>query len=386
MSAAPALPLPPPLLDNLGAAQLPVTLVEGSGARVYDDTGRGYWDFYGGHAVTILGQGHPRWIAAIADQAAKLSFCTTMTPTPIRTKAAQSLCDFTGMDVAFFVNSGAEANEAALKLARKLTGRPVIIAMEKGFHGRTMGALGATWKYREQHAPAHGDVRFVPFGDLEALQAALGPDVAAVITEPVQGIAGIVEAPPGYLAAVESAVRTAGAMLICDEVQSGIGRAGWPLLCMREGVRPDIVTVGKGLGGGFPVAATLMTEAVAASASPGEHGTTFGGAPLGCAAVEATLRILRDENLVSRAGRLGSLLKIALGGLDGVEVVRGSGVWLGLVLDRPAKPVQMALLERGFMVGTSGDPKVLRLCPPAVLPESAVGALSAALGAVLEAE
>lgn len=383
MSVAPALPLPPPLLDNLGAAQLPVTLVRGQGARVFDDAGRAYWDFYGGHAVTMLGQGHPRWVAAIAAQAAKLSFCTTMTPTPVRDRAATALCAFTGMDVAFFVNSGAEANEAALKIARKATGRPVVVSMVKGFHGRTMGALGVTYKYRDQHEPAHGDVRFVPFGDIQALRDAMGPDVAAVMLEPVQGIAGIVEPPPGYLAAVEAACRQEGALLICDEVQSGIGRAGWPLLSMKEGVRPDIATVGKGLGGGFPVAATLMTEAVAATVQPGEHGTTFGGGPLACAAVEATLNILRDEGLVGRAARLGELLKLELSKIEGVNEVRGGGVWLGLVLDRPAKPIQMALLERGFMCGTSGDPNVLRLCPPAVLPESAIGALAASLQAVL---
>lgn len=383
MSVAPALPLPPPLLDTLGSAQLPVTLVRGQGSRVYDDAGRGYWDFYGGHAVTLLGQGHPRWVAAIAAQAATLSFCTTMTPTPVRDQAAHALCAFTGMDVSFFVNSGAEANEAALKIARKATGRPVVVAMERGFHGRTMGALGVTDRYRTQHAPAHGETRFVPFGDLAALKSAMGPDVAAVMLEPVQGIAGIVEPPPGYLAAVESVCRQAGALLICDEVQSGIGRAGWPLLCMREGVRPDIATVGKGLGAGFPVAATLLTEAVAATVRPGEHGTTFGGGPLACAAVLATLDIVRDEGLLGRAGRLGELLKGALLAIPGVSEVRGSGVWLGLVLDRPAKDVQLALLERGFLCGTSGDPQVLRLCPPATLPEVAVGALAATLSAVL---
>jgi acetylornithine/N-succinyldiaminopimelate aminotransferase len=383
MSVAPALPLPPPLLDTLGSAQLPVTLVRGQGSRVYDDAGRSYWDFYGGHAVTLLGQGHPRWVSAIASQAATLSFCTTMTPTPVREQAASALCAFTGMDVAFFVNSGAEANEAALKMARKATGRPVIVAMQRGFHGRTMGALGVTDRYRDQHVPAHGETRFVPFGDIAALASAMGPEVAAVIVEPVQGIAGMVEPPPGYLAAVEAHCRRSGALLICDEVQSGMGRGGWPLLSMREGVRPDIATVGKGLGSGFPVAATLLTEAVAATVEPGEHGTTFGGGPLACAAVLATLDIVRDERLLARATRLGELLRRGLLKISGVEDVRGSGVWLGLVLDRPARPVQRELLEHGFLCGTSGDPHVLRLCPPATLPEVAVGALHATLTKVL---
>ena len=384
MSLAPVIPSTDPLLDNLGAAQLPVTLARGQGARVTDTLGRAYWDFYGGHAVTLLGQAHPRWVQALTEQASTLSFCTTMTPTPIRDSAAEALCAFTGMDVAFFVNSGAEANEAALKIARKATGRPVVIAMERGFHGRTMGALGVTDRYRSQHAPPHGEVRFVPFGDLDALRSAMGSDVAAVMLEPVQGIAGIVEPPPGYLPAVEAVCRHHGSLLICDEIQSGIGRAGWPLLCMSQGVRPDIATVGKGLGAGFPVAATLLTQAVASSVKPGEHGTTFGGGPLACAAVGATLAIIRDEQLLARSTRLGALLKHALSSIPGVEIVRGSGVWLGVVLDRPARPVQLSLLDAGFMVGTSSDPQVLRLCPPAVLPEFAVHAFAAALASVLE--
>ena len=372
-----------PLLNTVGPAQWPVTLVGAEGARMTDDAGRHYWDFYGGHAVTMIGQGHPHWVDALSTQASTLSFMTTLAPVPVRERAAERLCSFTGMDVAWFVNSGAEANEGALKIARKATGRSVVIAMEGGFHGRTMGALGVTWKYRDQHAPAHGSTRFVPFGDLAALEAALDEDVAAVITEPVQGIAGIVSPPAGWLDAVKGRCTDNGTLLICDEVQSGVGRTGSPLVATAQGVQPDIVTLGKGLGGGFPVAAVLMSHTVASTIGPGEHGTTFGGAPLACAAVEATLSIIASEGLLERAIALGEQLHAALR-MPGVIACRGSGVWVAVVLDRPAKPVARTLLEAGFLVGTSSDPNVLRLSPPAVLPAHAISELAHALRSTLE--
>jgi len=370
------------LLDILGAARLPITLESGRGSRVWDTEGNAYWDFYGGHAVTLLGQAHPAWVNAIAEQAAKLSFMTTLTDVPVRTSAGEAVCAFTGMDVAWFVNSGAEANEAALKIARKATGRPVIVAMQKGFHGRSMGALGVTWGYRDQHAPAYGEVRFVPFGDLEALAAALDDTVAAVITEPIQGIAGIVVPPEGWLAEVARLAHANGSLLIADEVQSGMGRTGYPLACHQVGVHPDIATVGKGLGGGFPVAALLLTDAMARTVRPGEHGTTFGGAPLACAAVEATLRIMAEEGLLATARLLGEHMLATLK-VPGVTAVRGSGAWVALVLDRPAGPVAHQLREHGFLVGTASDPHVLRLAPPAATPLAAVDELATALTALL---
>ena len=371
------------LLDNMGAAAAPVTFVSGEGALLWDAGGRTWWDFYGGHAVTILGQGHPRWMEAITDQMRRLSFMTTLAPVPVRSRAAEKLCAFTGMDRAFFVNSGAEANEAALKLARKATGRPVIVAMERGFHGRTMGAVGVTDKYRDLHAPAHGHVRFVPYGDLAALQHALGPDVAAVIAEPVQGMAGVVVPPKGWLSGVKAACEAHGALLIADEVQSGIARMGTPLACDREGVKPHIVTVGKGVGNGFPVAAMLCTEALAQTVKPGEHGTTFGGAPMACAAVLATLEILEDEGLLERAKALGAHMSARIASVPGVLHVRGSGAWAGVVLDRPAKAVAAELREHRFLVGTSTDPHVLRLAPPAIMPHHAVEQLGESMEAIL---
>ncbi len=370
------------LLDTLGNAKLPVTLCSGEGPLLWDTSGRKYWDFYGGHAVSLIGHGHPRWIEAISRQARQLSFCTTIADVPVRTEAAAALTAFTGTDRVFFVNSGAEASEGALKLARKATGRATIIAMEHGFHGRTMGALGVTWRYRDQHAPAHGETRFVPFGDIEALQAAMGEDVAAVIVEPIQGIAGVQLPPAGYLTSVAACCREAGALLICDEVQCGMGRAGAPLVSTSMGVAADIVTVGKGAGGGFPVAAVLMTEAVAATARPGEHGTTFGGAPMACAAVLSTLAIIEEEGLLAKARQVEQWLHQWLD-VAGVVEIRAAGAWAGVSLDRPAKPVAAALRERGFLVGTAAEPHTLRLAPPAAMPEYVIRLLSKALHEVL---
>lgn len=372
-------------LDTVGPAALPIVAQSAEGALLWDTRGRTYWDFYGGHAVTLIGQAHPVWIDAISDQARQLSFFTGLAPVGIRTRAATSLCAFTGMDVAWFVNSGSEANEAALKIARKTTGRETIVAMVNGFHGRTMGALGVTWKYREQHAPAHGHVRFVPFGDLEALAEAMDDSVAGVIVEPIQGIAGIVEPPAGYLLGVKELAAAHGALLICDEVQCGIGRVGVPLVSRAMGVCPDIVTVGKGVGGGFPVAALLLSAHLAATVAPGEHGTTFGGAPLACAAVKATLSIIESENLLIRSLALEGEMRERLN-IPGVVGIRGGGVWIGLELDRPAKPVAKQLLRLGFLVGTASNPNVLRLSPPAVTPIHAVRLLSDALKLALGAD
>jgi acetylornithine/N-succinyldiaminopimelate aminotransferase len=370
------------MLDTVGPGRLPLTLESGEGALLWDVLGRTFWDFYGGHAVTLIGQGHPRWADAIARQAKNLSFFTTLADVPVRTRATAALCNFTGMPVAWFVNSGAEANEAALKIARKATGRPVIISTEHGFHGRTMGALGVTWGYRNQHAPAHGDVRFVKFGDIEALKAALDDTVAGVIVEPMQGIAGVVTPPDGWLLEVQKAVHANGSVLICDEVQSGMGRTGDPLASRALGVEPDLITVGKGLGGGFPVAALLLTEKMAATVQPSEHGTTFGGAPMACAAVEATIDVIVTEGLLPKARALGEHMKTRLR-VPGVVQTRGAGAWIGVVLDRVAKPVAAALLERGFLVGTSSDPKVLRLAPPAVMPLYVVDQIAEALTEIL---
>ncbi len=379
------------LLETLSAASLlPVELARGEGARLFDTRGGEYWDFYGGHAVALLGQAHPGWVAALTRQASTLSFVTTVAPLAVREEAARRLAAFSRMDKVFLVNSGAEANEAALKVARRATGRNVVVAMQNGFHGRTMACLGVTQSghYRSQHAPLHGEARFVPLGDLHALEQALDSSVAAVMLEPLQGIAGVLEPPPGFLAGVRALCDEVGAALILDEVQTGMGRTGRPFAWHAEPeARPDLVTCGKSLGAGFPVAALLLTDQMAATTAPGEHGTTFGGAPLACAAIEAVLTAIEDEDLLARATAIGEgIREFAPGGaraVDGVVGVRGAGCLLGVVLDRPAKGVAAALLARGVLAGTANDPMCLRLCPPAVLPEAALHDLEVALRAVL---
>lgn len=368
-------------LDTIGAGALPFSIVSGEGCQLTDEHGRTYWDFYGGHAVTLLGQGHPGWIRALTTQARELTFFTTLAPVPSRDRAAAKLCAWTGYDYAWFVNSGAEANEAALKIVRKATGRGRIIAFEGGFHGRTMGALGATWGYRDQHQPPYGETTFVPWGDLAAVEAALDDTVAGVIVEPVQGIAGVRTPPEGFLTGLADAVHAAGGLVIADEVQAGSGRMGVPLAQTLYGLRGDVTTLGKGLGGGFPVSAVLVDQALADTVAPGDHGSTFGGAPLACAAVEATLDILAAEDLLLQAQHLGQWMKEAF--TSEHCTVRGAGAWAGLVLDRPAKPVMLALRDAGFLVGTAGDPNVLRLAPPATMPHQAVVALAEALNNVL---
>lgn len=366
------------ILNTLGSSQLSIQFHSGDGAILRDIEGKEYWDFYGGHAVTLIGNSHPKWADAISKQAQLLGFCTTISPLAIRSRVAERLCAFTNMDVAWFVNAGAEANEGALKIARKYTGKTKIIAMEHGFHGRTMGALGVTWKYREQHHPIHGDCTFVPFGDIDALKQNLDTETAAVIVEPIQGIAGIIEPPEQYLKEVSALCAKLGVLLICDEVQSGMGRTGSPLLSTTMGADPDIVTLGKGLGGGFPVSAVLIKQHIADTIKPGEHGSTFGGSPLACAAIEATMDIIEEEHLMDTSLQLEQSIRTQLD-IPGVVAIRGKGAWLGVELNQPAKPIIKKLLEDGVFVGGSSHPNTLRVSPPANMPQSGVEQLKASL-------
>ena len=246
-----------------------------------------------------------------------------------------------------------------------------------------MGALGATWKHREVHLPACGDTRFVPFGDLAALKQSLDDTVAAVILEPIQGVSGIIEPPAGYLQAVAEVCQQNGTLLICDEVQSGMGRAGVPLLSKAMGIEADLITLGKGLAGGFPAAAVLIRQAIADTIQPGEHGSTFGGAPMACAAILSVLNIIKEEGLMQTAVNLEQQVRESLT-IHGVIEIRGRGAWLGVELNRPAKPIAKALLARGVFVGTTGQPNTLRLAPPACMPKCGVLALRDHLTDILQ--
>lgn len=374
-------------LDILApSSMLPVQVVRGEGARLFEASGHALWDFYGGHAVALLGQGHPRWVEALAAQARTLTFVSNLAPLPVRDEAIARLCAVARADRAFLVNSGAEANEAALKVARKATGRPVIVAMRRSFHGRTMACLGVTegGPYRAHHAPIHGEARFVPFGDLDALDAAMGPDVAGVFIEPIQGIAGVYEAPDGFLTAARRICDRHGSLLMLDEIQTGLGRTGQWMAWHREPeCRPDLVTIGKSLGSGFPVAGLLMTEAMARSTRAGEHGTTYGGGPLACASILAVIDIIEREDLLASALRVEAWVREGVAGMASVREVRGKGALLGLVLDRPARGVLEAIVHHGVLPGTASDPNCLRLCPPALMPKEGVDALVAGLRLVL---
>jgi acetylornithine/succinyldiaminopimelate/putrescine aminotransferase len=389
-AALSALPMEPESLcdDAPGSAllavydQLPFEPVGGRGARLDCADGRELVDFYGGHAVALLGYGHPRLLAALERQARTLFFQSNAVPLAVRERAARRLAEFAppGLDRVFFVNSGAEANENALRLARRAVGRPRFVALEGAFHGRTAAAAAVTWRaswYGFPHKPF--EVRFVPREDPDALANALSPgDVAAVIVEPVQGVAGAVALSDDYLRAARRLTAESGALLIFDEVQCGMGRSGQPFVAQAAGVTPDLLTVAKGLAGGFPAGAVLVGEALAGRVRSGELGTTFGGGPLAAALIEATLDALDDERLLAnvraRAHQIRSTCAVGP-----VVEIGGRGLLVGLRTSRPARQVQAELLERGVLVGTSADPHVVRLMPPLVVTADEVEMLAAAL-------
>jgi predicted acetylornithine/succinylornithine family transaminase len=368
-------------------AKLPIVAVRGEGIMLYDINGKAYYDFYCGHAVTLLGHCHPRVVAAIQQQAARLIFYSNIVYNDVRARYAAKLVGAApeGYGQVFFCNSGAEANETALKLARKFTGRPRIISMEGAFHGRTMGALALTAnpKYRAGFEPLVPGVQFAPFGDLQALSAMMGEDVAAVIIEPLQSIAGVRVAQPAYYRGLRELCDRWGAVLIFDEIQTGLGRTGRLWVGEHWGVMPDIITLAKGIAGGVPMGATLICSRIARTVRLDEHGSTFGGGPLACAAALAVLDTILEEDLPAHAAAMGELIKQRVGALRHVREVRGMGLLLGLSLDLPARQVQSAVLERGIILGTSADPGVLRLMPPMVVTEQDVEHLTAVLADVL---
>jgi len=369
-------------------AKLPIVAVRGEGIMLYDASGKAYYDFYCGHAVTLTGHCHPRVVEAIRQQAGELIFYSNIVFNDVRAEYASALMNVApdGFGQVFFCNSGAEANETALKLSRKFTGRPTIIAMESAFHGRTMGALAMTAnpKYRKGFEPLLPGVEFVPFGDLDALAAKLDDQVAAVILEPIQSIAGVRMASVDYYRGLREICDKNGSLLIFDEIQTGLGRTGKFWVGEHWGVTPDIITLAKGIASGVPMGATLISTRIAETVHLDEHGSTFGGGPLACAAALATLEVLLSDGVIEHAGQIGELLKEKVGSLPHVKEVRGIGLLLGVVLDIPAKDLQTAALDLGIILGTSGDANVLRLMPPIVVTEADVEHLVGVLGAVLE--
>ena len=371
-------------------AKLPLALVKGQGSFVWDSDGVRYLDMYGGHCVALAGHGHPRLVQAIAEQAGTLLFYSNVCYSDVRARAAEAVANLApeGLRKVFFCNSGTEANETALKIARKHTGKRRVVSMLEGFHGRTVGSLAATGmaKYRDPAYPLPADAHsYVPYGDLDALVAAFaGGDVAAVLLEPIPSMGGIRVAPDAWFAGLRELCDDHGALLVFDEVQTGFGRTGTNFFGEQVGVTPDLITGAKGAAGGVPAGVVFVAERIAAGIGPGEQGTTFGGGPLACAALEAIAQIITDEELPARARSVGARITAAAEALPGVESVAGRGLLLGLNLDRPAKGVVAALRARGVLTGgCEGLPNQLRLLPPLTLSDDEADAFVAALADVL---
>jgi acetylornithine aminotransferase len=380
------------MMPNYGTP--PIALARGSGVRVWDVEGREYLDFVAGIAVSSLGHAHPALVAAVTEQVGKLAHTSNLAMHEPGVRLAERLVDLLALPArVFFTNSGAEATECALKLTRlhgRAGQRSEIVSCHNSFHGRTMGALAVTGNAakREPFAPLPGPVIFVDYGDVDGLRAAVGPQTAAVIVEPTLGEGGVVPPPAGFLGAVREICDAAGALMIVDEVQSGIGRTGHWFATQAEGVRPDIITLAKGLGGGLPIGACLAIGGAGDLFSPGDHGSTFGGNPIACAAALAVLTTIADDHLLDNVKRVGEHLARALEAIDSplVTGVRGSGLWRALALAGDhASEVEAAARERGLLVNAV-KPDAIRLAPPLIVTEAdvdeAVPLLAAALGGV----
>ncbi len=368
--------------------QLPFVPERASGCDIFTKDGRRILDLYGGHAVAALGYGHPRLVKAISEQSSKLLFQSNAVALDIRADAAEKLTQVApnGLDRVFFVNSGAEANENALRIACMTTGRHKVLAITHGFHGRTAAAAAVTWNSDRWYGfPSKPfEVDFIPRDDVAAAKKMIGDDIAAVIFEPVQGVAGAYDLSPEFLQALRAASRDHGALLIADEVQSGIGRSGQFFAVQAYQLDPDILTSAKALGGGIPCGAVLCSHAIAAFFGPGDLGSTFGGGPIAAAAIAATIDAIEDEQLLMNVRRAEALIreKCVVGP---VTRIQGMGLLLGLVCDRPAVEIRDALLEYDILTGTSGDPNVLRILAPLVLEHSHINHLAEALGQIVPA-
>ncbi|MET7608187.1 acetylornithine transaminase [Streptomyces avermitilis] len=376
------------LMNNYGTPRLP--LVRGAGTRLWDADGKEYLDFVGGIAVNALGHAHPAIVEAVSTQIASLGHVSNLFVAEPPVALAERLLQLFGRDGRVYLcNSGAEANEAAFKIGR-LTGRSHMVATQGGFHGRTMGALALTGQpgKQEPFLPLPGDVTHVPYGDAQALAAAVTEETALVVIEPIQGENGVVVPPAGYLKAARAITAATGSLLVLDEVQTGIGRTGhWFEYQAHEGVLPDVVTLAKGLGGGLPLGATVAFGRAAELLQPGHHGTTFGGNPIACAAGLAVLETIQAEGLLENVKSASEKLR------DGIESlghpliahVRGSGLLLGIVLTEPLAPqAQQAAQDAGLLVNAPA-PDVVRLMPPLNLGDDEVDAFLRALPGVLDA-
>lgn len=375
----------------------PLVLSHGEGPYLFDTDGKKYLDFLAGIAVNVLGHAHPQLVKAIANQAAKLIHCSNLYYTEPQAALAARLSEISGLDRVFLANSGAEANEGALKLARKYAktisqDKVNIITAENSFHGRTLATLTATAqpKYQKGYEPLPQGFSHVPYNDSAALAAAMDERTAAVLLEPILGEGGICVPDEGYLAAVRELCDRHGALLILDEIQTGMGRTGKMFAFQHTTVKPDIVTLAKGLGGGVPIGAVLATEKAAAAFGPGDHGSTFGGNPLAAAAGNAVLTVMEQEHLADNAAAIGGYMLGELRNLQLkypalVKTVRGKGLMIGMQLARPGSGIVTAAMEQGALINcTAGD--VLRFVPPLIINRAHVDELVAILDPVLAAQ
>jgi acetylornithine/N-succinyldiaminopimelate aminotransferase len=374
------------MMDNYGTP--PLALTRGAGAVVTDEAGNEYLDLLGGIAVNALGHAHPAIVAAVSQQIATLGHVSNLYVAEPPVALAELLLALAGRPGrVLFCNSGAEANEAAFKLSR-LTGRTHVVATEGGFHGRTMGALALTGQpaKSDPFRPLPGEVTHIRYGDSEALRQAVTGRTAMVILEPIQGENGVVVPPPGYLTAAREICTANGALLVLDEVQTGVGRTGHWFAHQADGVEPDIVTLAKGLGGGLPIGACIAFGAAAGLFGPGSHGTTFGGNPVSCAAALAVIRTIANEGLLDNVKRVGEQIRRGVEGLNHplIAGVRGAGLLLGIVLTADvSQALAASLREAGFLVNPI-QPDVIRLAPPLILTAEQADAFLAALPSVLE--
>ncbi len=372
------------MMNNYGTP--PLTLVRGAGAEVWDADGRRYLDLLGGIAVNALGHAHPAVVEAVTRQISTLGHTSNLFITEPPLALSERLVELIGHPARVLLcNSGAEANEAAFKMARR-TGRPHIVAAENAFHGRTMGALALTGQpaKRTPFEPMPPGVSHVPYGDLGALATAVDTDTAAVFLEPIMGEAGAVTPPPGYLAAAREITAARGALLVLDEVQTGIGRTGAWFAHQTAGVVPDVVTLAKGLGGGLPIGACIGLGAAGELLEPGQHGTTFGGNPVCAAAALAVLDTIAADGLLEHVTLVGKTIATGVPDHPLVRDVDGAGLLIGIVLAEPVSgALAVAAREAGFLVNNAA-PDRLRLAPPLVLTEAQAGEFVAALPGLLD--
>ena len=364
-------------------AQYPLPIARAEGVWLYTPDGRRVLDMYGGHAVAALGYGHQGWTQALLQQAQAVNFQTNAVPMDVRLRAAERLVKFSGLpfERVFFINSGAEANENALKMAFAVNpGRSEVIALDQGWHGRTPGAAAITWGALDKwygYPRLPFDVQFIPRQDVAGL-AQITEKTAAVFVEPVQGVGGAFDIGATFLQALRKRCDETGTVLVFDEVQCGMGRTGQPFAANLYGVMPDMLTTAKALGNGFPCSALLMSARVSKAIKLDAMGTTFGGGPMACAVIEAVIEAIESEDLLANVRRVAQYIRdtCIVGPITGHQ---GAGFLTGLKTRVPAKQVQQALLAENILTGTSGDPNILRLLPPFVLKEADVDVLSATL-------